>query len=794
MTAPAVARPAERPLVLSLSRALPLLALGGLMVAFAVFFASLSIHRHETFGTAGNDLGNLDQAVWNTSQGRWFDSTNWRGGTNRLGAHVEPILLPLALVYRIAPTPVALLVVQAVLVALGAVPLYWLARRRLGNPWAALPFAAAYLLFPSLQAAVLYEFHPLTLTAPFFALAIAGLLERNNVMFAAGTALAVACKEDMPLVAISMGLYAIVFQRRWRLGLTTIALAAAWFVFVFLWVIPTFNPGGASPYLPRYRELGGSIPEIIVTMITQPWRALPLLAGGDPGAYALALLLPVGLLALAAPEVLILALPPIAENLVSNNVLQQVAETNHYPAPIVPFVVAAAIVGASRIVRLSGRGRRPALIAVPLALVVASLLYGRVRGFTPLAWDFEVKPAVAHYDVARRILALVPPDASVSATPQLNPHLTQRRQVVVYPRNLDSDVVLLDTWALNVPMVVEDQLQTARRLLDNGYGLVAAEDGILLLQRGQVDQASLGDAYRGMLGTQRPAERASVAFGDGIILDGYSLVPAPPSTPHLLLALRSGPRPSDGQRLFAIVTEGDGPASPADETWQLPGPTFLPPTAWGDRSFGAMTPTFGRWRRPGRFTVSLVATSGGSPWDVAGRLPIQLGESTRQIEGREGLVRLGVFESDGRAVRDVTPLPLRSLPANAEAVSGELGDGLALVGRRFGTAKGGEPFEVDLFWRSEQPPTHDLAVFLHLIGPDGVLRTQRDGPPAGGLRPTTSWQAGEIVIDRRTLDLPASLPAGDYRLVAGLYDPITGARIGLPGRDSAPVGTIAIGR
>lgn len=798
MTALSARHAASRPSSVWRSEWLPSVLLAMLVVAFIVFFAALSVHRHLTFGTAGNDLGNMDQAVWNTSQGRWFESTNWRGGANRLGAHVEPILIPISALYWVAPTPLTLLVLQAVLVGLGAVPLFWLARRRLGSAWAALPFAGSYLMFPSLQAAVLYEFHPLTLTAPFFALAVAGLLERRTALFVIGTVLAVACKEDMPLVAIGMGLYALVFQRRWWLGSLTILLATAWFAFVNLLVIPSFNPGGASPYLPRYRDLGNSVPEIIFTMIFQPWRALPLVADGDPIGYLLALLLPVAFLALLAPEVAILGLPPLAENLVSNSPLQKLPEINHYPAPIVPFMVAAAIVGAARLVRWGGRvgWRRPTLLGVAALTLLFTLGYGRARGLTPLAWDFEVKPVVPHYEVARRILRLVPPDASVSATPQLNPHLTQRRQVVVYPRNLDSDIVILDTWPGNVPMVVEDQYQTVRRLLASGYGLVAAEDGILLLQRGAPSAATIDDSYRNQLREATPAERAIVRFGESLVLEGYTVVPEPPSTPYLVLALRAGAQPNDRDRLFLVVSEGERPASPDDDTWQLPGPTFLPPTAWGTSAFQAMTPTFGRWRRPGRFTVSLVATNGGSPWDVSSRLPARLGTSDRELTVRDGLVRLAVLEADGRAVRDVTPRPLRALPAGARRLDTSVGGGVELAGvSPLPPETGaGSIVALDLYWRARHRLESDYAVFLHLVGSDGRLVAQHDGPPAGGLRPTSSWQPDEIVIDRRTVFLPRDLPAGDYLLLAGLYDGLTGERLGPPGADSAYAGILRVGR
>ncbi|MDO8673701.1 MAG: hypothetical protein Q7O66_20005, partial [Dehalococcoidia bacterium] len=47
---------------------------------YALTFALLSIQQHDSFGTNAFDLGNMDQAVWNTANGRWFEFTNWEGG------------------------------------------------------------------------------------------------------------------------------------------------------------------------------------------------------------------------------------------------------------------------------------------------------------------------------------------------------------------------------------------------------------------------------------------------------------------------------------------------------------------------------------------------------------------------------------------------------------------------------------------------------------------------------------------------------------------------------------------
>jgi hypothetical protein len=54
---------------------------------------------------------------------------------------------------------------------------------------------------------------------------------------------------------------------------------------------------------------------------------------------------------------------------------------------------------------------------------------------------------------------------------------------------------------------------------------------------------------------------------------------------------------------------------------------------------------------------------------------------------------------------------------------------------------------------------------------------QHDGPPVSGLKPTDQWLMGEVVADKHILTLDPSTPPGKYRLVVGMYDSVTLARL-----------------
>jgi hypothetical protein len=82
----------------------------------------------------------------------------------------------------------------------------------------------------------------------------------------------------------------------------------------------------------------------------------------------------------------------------------------------------------------------------------------------------------------------------------------------------------------------------------------------------------------------------------------------------------------------------------------------------------------------------------------------------------------------------------------------------------------GAVLSIDLIWKALAPTEHDWTVFLHLLDAQGEIVAQRDTRPFDGLFPTPTWQAGEVLVDRHPLPLPAHLPTGAYTLRIGLYD------------------------
>lgn len=114
--------------------------------------------------------------------------------------------------------------------------------------------------------------------------------------------------------------------------------------------------------------------------------------------------------------------------------------------------------------------------------------------------------------------------------------------------------------------------------------------------------------------------------------------------------------------------------------------------------------------------------------------------------------------------------------------------------------KPGEIVYLQLWWRATGQPETDWTVFTHVIGepnPDGgVVWAGKDARPGQGSIPTTAWRPGDLILDEYQIALPAEMPAGEYQIEVGLYDPAAGGAraqtIEPPGHDHVILGEIVV--
>ncbi len=561
------------------TRRIALAAVTMLALAFVTFFTAYLWALHDAYLTHAEDLGIMDQAIWNTVHGAPLHQTicnivgdaNCLGDVSRLAIHFEPIMFPISLLYLVVPSPKTLQFLQVLVVAAGAFPAYWIASRRLRSQFAGVIFAAVYLLFPALQAAVTYDFHAVTLSAAFLMFALYFMLTRNNVGLFIACLLALSTKEEIVVDVALIGMSVALLQRRWRVGAGLVALSIGWLI-MELAIMHAASPLGHSPTAGRYAYLGHSPAQAALFILTHPITVLREAVLDPAGIYYLRTLLsPGAYLPLLSPLTLLIAVPALAINLLSSDPTMH-SGLYHYNAEIVPVLILATIesvallasVGAwltGRVAPVADRaahaiwpgGRawwsgmrrvpvaRVVVVGLTLFVLVTGLYEQRGHGYLPLARGFTWPEQTAHSRLANDIIGLIPPNASVSAQSDLVPHLSHRRFVYLYPfRAEQSDYVFLDVTGNLYPYTTEPvtYLQTVQALLSSHADhVVAAKDGYLLLAKGPgtslnpTDPNGLPETFYSF--THLPASQMiphplEIRFGSALELVGYSVTPPLP--------------------------------------------------------------------------------------------------------------------------------------------------------------------------------------------------------------------------------------------------------------------------
>jgi hypothetical protein len=98
--------------------------------------------------------------------------------------------------------------------------------------------------------------------------------------------------------------------------------------------------------------------------------------------------------------------------------------------------------------------------------------------------------------------------------------------------------------------------------------------------------------------------------------------------------------------------------------------------------------------------------------------------------------------------------------------------------------KPGEAINLTFFWQAVTQPSANYEIFIYLTTPQGGIVTQTETQPQGGIKPTSSWGVGDLIVDPYQLPIPPTTAPGDYQIRIGLSNPDTKARLPIfePGR------------
>ena len=423
------------------------LILGTAILIYTVVFSWLSIQRQNAF-FSGFDLGNMDQTIWNTLHGHLFSLTNGNQNQLRFSIHADMILILLSPIYLLWDNVNFLLIIQSLIIALGAIPVYLLSKKLLKHTFLAFVMVSVYLLHPSLEWANIYDFHTITIAAPIIITSYYFAYTKKIKLFYLFVILALLCREDVSLIVGAMGIIIFFFLQNRRLGIITALLGICWFFFDLGFLIPTFSSGHEAWSLSFYQLQGGdstSQPTLTSTFSALIAQSGDLLISGYAFKYYFLVLKPFAFLPLLGLPFILPAIPIILLNVLSSKAFMT-SSILHYESGIIPFFTISTIYSFVFIRYIISKNKKLKKHTAQIMLVAGAILFVYVLRDNYTNSPLPISPncycvmyTVTQNDINfANELDKIPQNASVDSSPEIRPHISHRLYAYSFPYGLTS--------------------------------------------------------------------------------------------------------------------------------------------------------------------------------------------------------------------------------------------------------------------------------------------------------------------------------------------------------------------
>lgn len=413
---------------------------------FTLTFSYLAIQKHNAFAS-GYDLGNMDQTLWNTLHGRFFSFTSGSSTVFRLATHADFFLILISPLYLIFSNVRTLLVFQAFALALGALPTYLIANNIFKNKNISLAFVLMYLQNPSIHWTSIYDFHSVAIAIPLLLFVFYFGLTNKWKLFLIFSFLAILTKENVALTVGVISLTLIFTNRRFfspKFGIVLFLIGLVYSFVMIKKVLPSFSQNG---YM-----YGGWYLEVLERIKETSWYTVPVelirnyILTPDALTYIYLLLRPFGFLSILGLPLLIISSPDLAINLLSDHAEMR-SIMMHYDSAVIPGVVISAIYGAYFwmifVKKKTSRDDKlqKYIVHSPIAIATIASMVVFYRS-SPIPNFPNCYCRI--FDVSREdrlfeeVLSDLPIDASISASPEIRPHVSHREHSYTLPVATDS--------------------------------------------------------------------------------------------------------------------------------------------------------------------------------------------------------------------------------------------------------------------------------------------------------------------------------------------------------------------
>ncbi len=439
---------------------------------------------------SAGSTGLYTQMLWHMSQ-TFGQSTSLEFGevASHFAAHISPIFYIYLPFYALIPSPITLMVLQALAVCSAVIPLYLIARHRGLARGAAVAVGGLALLLPAVMGGTTEGLHELALLLPLLLWLLWALEKQRSVWVAVFALLCLCVRETAALYVFTVGLYWLLShgskadydsakearRNRWvAVALMVVGLA---YLIVALAIL---TYAGKGTLITRYENVTGvyntSFRTLCWEIIMNPAVALYEMLTVSKLHFVMALLLPLGLLPLRGKRkaALVCIIPLLLINLLPDAAYQYNPD---FPygfgvAALALYLTVVALSECQAHTDMTRTAKQRLTAAVCFALIIGAFFVGD-RYAADLTYAVTAGDEIAAMD---EILEALPSDAAVSASGHLIPHLSDRTEIYRLDTEMYTDYVALDLREAH--MVKGEDIYDVAYYRALGYTVVTEKDGV----------------------------------------------------------------------------------------------------------------------------------------------------------------------------------------------------------------------------------------------------------------------------------------------------------------------------
>lgn len=243
-------------------------------VMLTAFIGIITVYRYRTYSNSTFDFGIFAQ-MFENMKNTWHPTTSVErpeiGQFSHFGVHFSPIFYVLLPIYFIFPSAETVQLMQALVLGLAVIPLYFLCRHYKLSVKFSLAVCVLYCIFPATASGTFYDFHENACIPLFLFALILAVEKKKNIAIGISALLLVMVKEDAAFYLLVLGIYFLLSKRDKKRG-AIMAVAAFIYFAIAMHVVHSYglNDLASARFGNVMYDKDAGLGQIVITLLANP--------------------------------------------------------------------------------------------------------------------------------------------------------------------------------------------------------------------------------------------------------------------------------------------------------------------------------------------------------------------------------------------------------------------------------------------------------------------------------------------------------------------------------------------